>query len=467
MSIQITLNNLQHQINTLKGVNGLTNPLTEDINAATYKMTNLSSIGLKDGSTNRAITIADSVLEIDGAPYGNVSNPLTANLDCGDHSLSNVSALSFTGQESSIYLDAGVITFTHEVEFGGNNVGDIGEIACQNVDINGGDLTYVAPNLRIANDLVLTAANISGNIPTTFTKITVGTSPNQFTFGVNPTNNLALYTGTVVQPSDLVGEVAYISADNGLTTDIVTFTDTADSANHKLMLSSSTPYRLQIDGKQIMIEDDMTNYYSKDADINTQHDIYMNGHNIANIGELGIGLSQNKVLTLDGDDDLTFDENKIVTSANIAGYIDGSNIFQQVYKDSYLTDFNPSYTTYEMHIDLTPELAGQTPTLGYSVFIRGHLNAIVLARLPSGSDTVIGNECFDYELLVFGTGRSWSFNVDSVTAHNPYVHTDGTQHELTFTADPDNDNSIICTLNFEGINQNKIMNSYSVVVNRF
>jgi hypothetical protein len=120
-----------------------------------------------------------------------------------------------------------------------------------------------------------------------------------------------------------------------------------------------------------------------------------------------------------------------------------------------------------MHIDLTPELAGQTPTLGYSVFIRGHLNAIVLARLPSGSDTVIGNEAFDYELLVFGSGRSWSFNVNSVTSHNPYVHTDGTQHELTFTTDPDNDNSIICTLNFEGINQNKIMNSYSVVVNRF
>jgi hypothetical protein len=211
----IRLNSLQRQINALEEVNGLTNPLISDVDASSHKITKLSSVGILDGSTNRAITIADSVLEIDGAPYGNVSNPLTANLDCGDHSLSNVSALSFTGQESSIYLNAGIITFTHEVEFGGNNVGDIGEIACQNVDINGGDLTYVAPNLRIANDLVLTAANISGNIPTTFTKITVGTSPNQFTFGVNPTNNLALYTGTVVQPEDFVGEVAYISADNG------------------------------------------------------------------------------------------------------------------------------------------------------------------------------------------------------------------------------------------------------------
>jgi hypothetical protein len=448
----IRLNSLQRQINALEAVEGVTNPMVADVDASNHKITNLSSIGLKDGATNRTITLADSTIKIDGATYGGVSNPLTSDLDCNSKNLTSVEQIT-TG--SVKFNDNSVLApYAGNLEYAGNPVIVQGSAGfwLGSYDMGGNTISDAVINGPSAD----------------FGKITINGEPDQFTLAVDSTSkNLSLYTGSVVQPSDFVGEVAYISADNGLTTDIVTFTDTADSANHKLMLSSSTPYRLQIDGKQIMIEDDMTNYYSKDADINTQHDIYMNGHNIANIGELGIGLSQNKVLTLDGDDDLTFDENKIVTSANIAGYIDGSNIFQQVYKDSYLTDFNPSYTTYEMHIDLTPELAGQTPTLGYSVFIRGHLNAIVLARLPSGSDTVIGNECFDYELLVFGTGRSWSFNVDSVTAHNPYVHTDGTQHELTFTADPDNDNSIICTLNFEGINQNKIMNSYSVVVNRF
>jgi hypothetical protein len=448
----IRLNSLQRQINALEAVSGVTNPMISDVDGANHKITNLSSIGLKDGATNRSITLSNSTIQIDGTTYGNLSNPLNEDLDCNSKNLTSVEQIT-TG--SVKFSDNTVLApYDGNLEYAGNPLiyQGLAGFWLGSYDMGGNTIS----------DAVINGPSCE------FGKITINGSPDQFTLAVDPTSkNLSLYTGSVVQESDFVGEVLYNSPVDGAVVSIVSFEDATDSANHKLMLSSSTPYRLQIDDKKIMIEDDMTNYYSKDADINTQHDIYMNGHNIANIGELGIGLSQNKVLTLDGDNDLTFDGNKVVTSANIAGYIDGSSLFQQVYKNSYLTDFNPSYTTYEMHIDLTPELTGQTPTLGYSVFIKGHLNAIVLARLSNGSDTVIGNEAFDYELLVFGSGRSWSFNVNSVTAHNPYVHTDGTQHELTFTADPDNDNSIICTLNFEGVNQNKIMNSYSVIVNRF
>ena len=220
--------------------------------------------------------------------------------------------------------------------------------------------------------------------------------------------DLALYTGSVVEPANKVGQIVYNSDTDGITTSIINFQDSGDSANHHLKLTDTTPYRLQIDDKNIVIQDDLDNYFSKNEDIQLQHDMYLNFHNIADINELGIGVA-NKVIALDAYSDLTFDNNKVITSANIASYIDGSNIFQQVYRNSYLTDFNPSYTFYNMPINLAPELQGiTTPTLGYSIFIKGHLNVMVLGRLPNGSDDIKGNEVFDYELLIFGSVRTWT-----------------------------------------------------------
>jgi hypothetical protein len=447
------LNNLQRQINELERIAGVVNPMVTDLDANEHMITDLESIALLDGGVNKTITISDGKIEINGDVYGNINNPLTEDLNCNSHNITSVEQIT-TG--SVKFSDNTVLSpYDGNLEYAGNPLiyQGLAGFWLGSYDMGGNTISDAVINGPSAD----------------FGKFVIGAEPDQFTLAVNPSSkNLSLYTGSVVQETDYVGEVVYNNPVDGIVTPLITFEDAGDSANHKLELSSSTPYRLLIDEKQIMIEDDMTNYYSKDADINTQHDIYMNGHNIANIAELGIGLAANKILTIDGDNDLTFDDNKIVTSANIAGYIDGSNIFQQVYKNSYLTDFNPSYSSYDMHIDLTPELTGgQTPTLGYSVFIRGHLNAIVLARLPNGSNTVIGNESWDYELLIFGKDRTWEFNVDSVTAHNPFVHTDSSTDELSFVVDSANDNSIICQLAFDGINQLQIMNSYSVIVNRF
>jgi hypothetical protein len=374
ISTQIFLNNLQREINQLKAVEGLTNPLSGDVSGNNKNITNIQSIGLKDAGdngVNKTLTINDSVIKIDDVVYGGVSNPLASSLDCNSHAIENVSSIAFAGQSSSVYLDGALITFTHDVGFGNNNISSIGEVSCNNIELNNSKLEWDGTNLSINNDDIIRASTINSYIDNEaeFSKLSIKDGANEYTIGVNSTNDLALYTGLSVNNSNLVGNILYHSPVDGAIVSIVSFEDASDSANHKLMLSDSTPYRLQIDDKKIMIEDDMTNYYSKDADINTQHDIYMNGHNIANVSEIGIGLAANKILTIDSDDDLTFDDNKIVTSANIAGYIDSSNIFQQIYKNSYLTDFNPSYTTYDMHIDLTPELAGATATLGYSIFI--------------------------------------------------------------------------------------------------
>jgi hypothetical protein len=121
-----------------------------------------------------------------------------------------------------------------------------------------------------------------------------------------------------------------------------------------------------------------------------------------------------------------------------------------------------------MAINLAPELQGiTTPTLGYSIFIKGHLNVMVLGRLSNGNNIIKGNEVFDYELLIFGSARTYTFYSVSDEGHNIYQHDGGGEDEISFLTDANNDNSIILKLNFDGISQLKIMNSYSINVNSF
>jgi hypothetical protein len=92
---------------------------------------------------------------------------------------------------------------------------------------------------------------------------------------------------------------------------------------------------------------------------------------------------------------------------------------------------------------------------------------MVLGRLPNGSDDIKGNEVFDYELLIFGSVRTWTFYSVSDEGHNIYQHDGGGEDAISFLVDANNDNQILLKLNFDGISQLKILNSYSITVNSF
>jgi hypothetical protein len=464
----IRLNSLQRQINDLEASVGIQNPIQSNVDGNNKTITNLSALGIKDGSTNKNLTLNNNELLINGSVYGNVSNPLSQDLDLDNNKLINVNQLKFN-DENIIFPQDGGITFSSTISLGNNDINGVNTLTTSHIDLNNGNLVWNGTNLFVNNETIITDENINSYIDTEaeFEKITIGITGSQYTLGINPTNDLALYTGNSVLNANKVGQIVYNSDVDGISTSIINFFDSQDSANHHLKLTDTTPYRLQIDDKNIVIQDDLDNYFSKNEDIQLQHDMYLNFHNIADINELGIGVA-NKVIALDAYSDLTFDNNKVITSANIASYIDGSNIFQQVYRNSYLTDFNPSYTFYNMPINLAPELQGiTTPTLGYSIFIKGHLNVMVLGRLPNGSDDIKGNEVFDYELLIFGSVRTWTFYSVSEEGHNIYQHDGGGEDAISFLVDANNDNQILLKLNFDGISQLKILNSYSITVNSF
>jgi hypothetical protein len=459
---------LQRQINDLEASVGIQNPIQSNVDGNNKTITNLSALGIKDGSTNKNLTLNNNELLINGSVYGNVSNPLSQDLDLDNNKLINVNQLKFN-DENIIFPQDGGITFSSTISLGNNDINGVNTLTTSHIDLNNGNLVWNGTNLFVNNETIITDENINSYIDTEaeFEKITIGITGSQYTLGINPTNDLALYTGNSVLNANKVGQIVYNSDVDGISTSIINFFDSQDSANHHLKLTDTTPYRLQIDDKNIVIQDDLDNYFSKNEDIQLQHDMYLNFHNIADINELGIGVA-NKVIALDAYSDLTFDNNKVITSANIASYIDGSNIFQQVYRNSYLTDFNPSYTFYNMPINLAPELQGiTTPTLGYSIFIKGHLNVMVLGRLPNGSDDIKGNEVFDYELLIFGSVRTWTFYSVSEEGHNIYQHDGGGEDAISFLVDANNDNQILLKLNFDGISQLKILNSYSITVNSF
>jgi hypothetical protein len=464
----IRLNSLQRQINDLEASVGIQNPIQSNVDGNNKTITNLSALGIKDGSTNKNLTLNNNELLINGSVYGNVSNPLSQDLDLDNNKLINVNQLKFN-DENIIFPQDGGITFSSTISLGNNDINGVNTLTTSHINLNNGNLVWNGTNLFVNNETIITDENINSYIDTEaeFEKITIGITGSQYTLGINPTNDLALYTGNSVLNANKVGQIVYNSDVDGISTSIINFFDSQDSANHHLKLTDTTPYRLQIDDKNIVIQDDLDNYFSKNEDIQLQHDMYLNFHNIADINELGIGVA-NKVIALDAYSDLTFDNNKVITSANIASYIDGSNIFQQVYRNSYLTDFNPSYTFYNMPINLAPELQGiTTPTLGYSIFIKGHLNVMVLGRLPNGSDDIKGNEVFDYELLIFGSVRTWTFYSVSEEGHNIYQHDGGGEDAISFLVDANNDNQILLKLNFDGISQLKILNSYSITVNSF
>jgi len=467
----IRLNNLERKVDGIIDDIGITNPMVTNLDANNHAINNVSSLSFKDtqNNLNQVLTIKNNELNLNNNPYGNLQNPLGENLDLNHNNIINVNQLKFNDQDVIFSQDGG-ITFTSTISLGNNDINGVNTAHMSTLNLNNGNLTWNGTNLFINNENIITNENINSYIDTEaeFQKITIGiTGAQQYTLGINSTDDLALYTGNSVLNASKVGQIVYNSDENGISTSIINFFDSQDSANHHLKLTDTTPYRLQIDDKNIVIQDDLDNYFSKNEDIQLQHDMYLNFHNIADINELGIGVA-NKVIALDAYSDLTFDNNKVITSANIASYIDGSNIFQQVYRNSYLTDFNPSYTFYNMPINLAPELQGiTTPTLGYSIFIKGHLNVMVLGRLPNGSDDIKGNEVFDYELLIFGSVRTWTFYSVSEEGHNIYQHDGGGEDAISFLVDANNDNQILLKLNFDGISQLKILNSYSITVNSF
>jgi hypothetical protein len=318
MLTNVRLNNLQRQINDLEGtVNNIiangTATITADIDMNNNDLVDVKSIVFNDTISNAtpALVSSNNVLLYNTNPI--LFSPLSANLDCNNKNLTNVGQIS-VGNSTMFNLD-GDMAFTTSVALGNNSIVGVHQIQCSTIDLNNGNLTWDGTDLKIQDNTVVTSENIDGFIDTnvSFEKLTIATSSGTYTIGINSTGDLSLYTGSVIQNSDLVGEIAYINPVDGLTTDIINFTDATDSANHHLTLSNTAPYRLQIDDKQITISDDLDDYWSKNEDVHLQHDIYMNGRNIGNVGEIGIGLAANKVLTLDNDSDLTFDDNKVIS----------------------------------------------------------------------------------------------------------------------------------------------------------
>jgi hypothetical protein len=468
----IRLNNLERKVDGIIDDIGITNPMVTNLDANNHAINNVSSLSFKDtqNNLNQVLTIKNNELNLNNNPYGNLQNPLGENLDLNHNNIINVNQLKFNDQDVIFSQDGG-ITFTSTISLGNNDINGVNTAHMSTLNLNNGNLTWNGTNLFINNENIITNENINSYIDTEaeFQKITIGiTGAQQYTLGINSTDDLALYTGNSVLNASKVGQIVYNSDENGISTSIINFFDSQDSANHHLKLTDTTPYRLQIDDKNIVIEDDLNNYFNNNEDIHLQHDIYMNGKNIGNLGELGIGLSANKILTIDDDSDLTFDNNKVVTAGNISGFIDGhtgANIWQRVYNESYLTPFNPSSSVIDMPINFNNENQGANPTLLISVFIEGTLNCLIFSRLPNGSNAVVGNSIYKYYILLNGQNTTWSLINDNFEIHNQFTRPDSNEDELSVLTNSTNPNEINLHFDFYSNCQYQIKNTYTVTSN--
>ena len=298
----VRLNNLQRQINELESsvsdiIASGTGTITSDIDMNNNDIVDLKSVVFNDtvSTNNNTLASTNDALLFNGDPV--LFSPLTTNLDCGNHNLSNVGQITIGGITLAEYQ--GGLAVTDTLILGNNSVTGINNVQCTTLDLNNGQVRWDGTNLKIQGNTIITNDNIDGYIDTdvNFEKLTVGTSPNQYTLAVNPDNNLALYTGSVVQPSSLVGEVAYVSPENGVTTEIVNFTDIADSGNHHLMLSDTAPYLLQFEGATILTSSNAKVTSLVLLDNTTEHSLNFDGT-------------------------LKIDSDEIITSTNIESYVE-------------------------------------------------------------------------------------------------------------------------------------------------
>jgi hypothetical protein len=470
----IRLNNLERKVDGIVNDIGITNPMVSNLNANNHAINNVSSLSFKDtqNNLNQVLTIKDNELNLNNNPYGNISNPLSGDLDLDNNKLININQLKFNDQ-NIIFVEDGGITFTSTISLGNNDINGVNTLSTATIHLNNGVLSWNGTNFFIGNDTIITNENINSYIDTEaeFQKITIGTTASsQYTLGINSSNDLSLYTGSTVENANKVGQIVYNSDTDGISTSIINFFDSQDSQNHHLKLTDTAPYRLQIDDKNIVIQDDLNNYFSNNEDIHLQHDIYMNGKNIGNLGELGIGLSANKILTIDEDTDLTFDNNKVITAGNITSFIDGhsgSNIWQRVYNFSYLTAFNPSNNNLLMPLNFSNETTGITPSLLFSVWIEGTLNCLLFSRLPNGNNTVVANQIFKYSILLNGNNTTWSVLTHNIQTTNPYIRPDESEDELTILTNSTNPSEINLNLEFYDSCQYQIKNTFTIIVNSY
>jgi hypothetical protein len=291
------------------GGNGsVTNPLSNNLDAGGYQITNTTNL-----------------LEI----------PIDQDLDMNDHKVVNVTQLKFSDNTvlepydgnlkyggENVIVSGSAGFWLGDYTMGNNDISNVGTInggtstfTTYNVGANGSinfpnsRSIHLIPNgvdLAIGSnnsEIILTSNNYESHITagSEFNQITIGTAPNDYTIGVNPSGNiLSLYDGSTVQPSDLIGELAYISPVNGLSTSRITFTDEGDTQLHHLTLTTSEPYQLQIDGNTIL-----TTAYAKASEL--------------------VLLDNAVEHTLNFDAVLKIDNNEVITSATIDSYVESAS----------------------------------------------------------------------------------------------------------------------------------------------
>jgi hypothetical protein len=288
--------------NQIVNVNNLlTLPIDSDLNLENNRLLDVNEISFANTGTlsvneDHELLFNDIVLtSTNYLPY-----PLTSDFDCNSHGIENVSSIAFSGQSSSVFLDGALITFTHDVGFGNNNIVSIGEVSCNNIELNNSRLEWDGTNLSINDDDIIRASTINSYIDNEaeFIKLSIKDGAYEYTIGVNSNNDLSLYTGLSVNNANLVGDIVYNSPTNGITTDIINFTDAQDSQNHHLTLRNTAPYLLTIDDNIIL-----TDNYCKTSEVvlldnSTPHSLIVDG-----------GL-------------LKIDDNEIITASNIESYVE-------------------------------------------------------------------------------------------------------------------------------------------------
>jgi hypothetical protein len=458
------------------GDGSLKNPLNQNLDCNNYQVVNASNL-----------------LEL----------PITEDLNMGNNAITHIENLKFndnmvlTSYDGNLLYDGDQVIRTGSADFwlgsysmGNNNISGVGTVSgatatFSTININNnGSLNFpnsrsihLIPNgvdLAIGSnntEIILTSSNYATHISedSVFNSITLNDNTISFS-----SYNIALNNGSVVVKDESDTEVGHIPVINNDVLNIasIRFFGNDETENHFLTTSGDMT-KLQYMGNDVItannLNGELTDYvkYQAENDIHLNgHGLYLDNNNIANVAEIGF-TSSNLILDVDGSD-LQFNGHKIINDNNISSYIEGQsgNLFQKIYSNTYNITYGVGYSTLAIPLNFDDALTGESaPQLCFDVLIKGNL--VCIGVVQTTSILAVANEYFDYEVLVRGSGTTWSILKYSDEANNQYQNPSGGLDDINFSPTSTNANEIIMNFSFNNNLSYVLKNTYTVSYVKF
>ena len=429
-------------------------PIAEDLNLNNNKIIGIEQLKFND---NMILTSYDGNLEYDG---DQVIRTGSANFWLGSYSMgdNNISSIGTVSGATATFSTINI-----------NNNGSLNFPNSRSIHLipNGVDLAIGSNN----NEIILTSSNYASHITedSVFNSITL----NDNTIAEN-LNNISLNNGSIVVKDESNTEIGHIPVINNdiLNISSIRFFGNDETENHFLTTSTDMT-KLEYMGNEVItannLNGELTDYvkYQAENDIHLNgHGLYLDNNNIANVQEIGF-TNSNLILDVDGAD-LQFNNYKLINENNIGSYIEGQsgNLFQKIYSNSYNITYGVGYTTLPIPLNFNDALTGESaPQLCFDVLIKGNL--VCIGVVQTTSIIAAANEYFDYEVLVRGSGTTWSLLKYSDEANNQYQNPSGGLDDITFSPTSSNANEIIMTFSFNNNLSYVLKNTYTVSYVKF